>query len=375
MQVNGGTINGKANTTPYHSIAAAAGTVNITPLTDLVVAQLAGAEPKTWFTAPKFDAVTADSIATALGTVSTTLGLASTLGNLNPMTTAFEAKPSDTIDKVLQALGKAWPTLFKNYSEMLTATANKDLAGFSGFGTAFATAHSSVAGSTSPGTGTGTSASCTTGQISMAYDGVAGVFTKGDKVCMTATTTSLAFSGKTLSNPVQNTAVSAPYSAYKFSDSDGSVYEVTFKDAAIHEINVLKGTTFQGQLTPVSASTGGTTGGTTTGGTTGGSTTTNPGTTGNLTITFTASASGISIPATAIPNIVIPNIPTPQSQSEFCGPIKDDKNLLSAFTAMGSFTVDSCSYSGKVGNIAVTISNALIPNFTFKYTVVYTFGG
>lgn len=51
VQVAGGTINGAANTTPYQSIATTVGTVNITPLTDLLVANLTGsATPSTWFT-------------------------------------------------------------------------------------------------------------------------------------------------------------------------------------------------------------------------------------------------------------------------------------------------------------------------------------
>lgn len=50
VQVSGGTINGVANTTDYHSIATRAGTVNVTPLTDLLIAILTGsATPSTWF--------------------------------------------------------------------------------------------------------------------------------------------------------------------------------------------------------------------------------------------------------------------------------------------------------------------------------------
>ena len=42
VQVAGGTINGIANSTSYHSIATAFGNVNVTPLTDLMVANLVG---------------------------------------------------------------------------------------------------------------------------------------------------------------------------------------------------------------------------------------------------------------------------------------------------------------------------------------------
>ena len=50
VEVSGGTINGVANTTNYNSIAISTGTVNVTPLTDLLVANLVGtATPSTWF--------------------------------------------------------------------------------------------------------------------------------------------------------------------------------------------------------------------------------------------------------------------------------------------------------------------------------------
>jgi len=42
VQVSGVTINGITNTMPYHSIAISTGTVNITPLSDLLVANLTG---------------------------------------------------------------------------------------------------------------------------------------------------------------------------------------------------------------------------------------------------------------------------------------------------------------------------------------------
>jgi hypothetical protein len=38
VQLNGGTINNVANTTPLHSNALVSGTLNVTPLTDLIVA-------------------------------------------------------------------------------------------------------------------------------------------------------------------------------------------------------------------------------------------------------------------------------------------------------------------------------------------------
>ena len=50
VQVSGGTINAVLNTVDYHSFATSAGTLNISPITDLVVANLGNAAvPSTWF--------------------------------------------------------------------------------------------------------------------------------------------------------------------------------------------------------------------------------------------------------------------------------------------------------------------------------------
>ncbi len=77
--------------------------------------------------------------------------------------------------------------------------------------------------------------------------GVTAPYKNGDKVCFTTiSTTTLAFDGKTLTGPTQNTAVSAPYSAWKFVDG-AYTYEVVFNSGALHEINV-SGTSFLGQF-------------------------------------------------------------------------------------------------------------------------------
>jgi hypothetical protein len=84
-------------------------------------------------------------------------------------------------------------------------------------------------------------------------------YTNGQKVCFAATTTTLDFSGKSLTNPTQNTAVAAPNAAYTFVDGAGATglcYEVAFSSGTLREINVGKGCTpnnpatfnFQGQF-------------------------------------------------------------------------------------------------------------------------------
>jgi hypothetical protein len=93
--------------------------------------------------------------------------------------------------------------------------------------------------------------SCTVADKTLTYSAnksaTGNPFTDGQKVCFEASATSLAFNGKTLTNPVANTLVSAPYSAYKFTDGAYSL-EVVLNAGALYEINVLDATTFFGQF-------------------------------------------------------------------------------------------------------------------------------
>lgn len=97
------------------------------------------------------------------------------------------------------------------------------------------------------------SASCTDPTKTLTYSANAmatgNPFTDGQEVCFEASSTSLAFDGKTLTNPVQNTAVTAPYAAYTFTDGSYKL-EVVFNAGALYEINVVdgSGSTFFGQF-------------------------------------------------------------------------------------------------------------------------------
>lgn len=95
-----------------------------------------------------------------------------------------------------------------------------------------------------------TATACTTGvEATFATTANNSPYTNGQKVCFNASTTSLAFDNKTLTNPVKNTVVQAPYSAYTFKDGSYS-YEMVFKDSAFYELN-LSLSDFIGQFTPV----------------------------------------------------------------------------------------------------------------------------
>ncbi|MBI5626427.1 MAG: IPT/TIG domain-containing protein [Nitrosomonadales bacterium] len=129
MQVSGGTINGATNTTPYHSIAMASSTVNITPLTDLMVANVAGtATPDVWFaglTGDTLTTITAPSIITARQNIITAFsGL--------PNASAFQdntlvATPGNTGDDTLAALRAAMSTTGVSYADLLAAAATPSI--------------------------------------------------------------------------------------------------------------------------------------------------------------------------------------------------------------------------------------------------------
>lgn len=153
VQVSGGTVGGTINATAYHAIALSIGTVNITPLTDLVMAQLLDSSPQAWFSAPTFTAIDDAAVASALNTIKTQLGLSTALGSANPLTTAFAANGSDTLDKLLEALANALGAAGQTYADLLAAAQANDYSAFTGFPTAFGTAWTALGGSGGGGTG------------------------------------------------------------------------------------------------------------------------------------------------------------------------------------------------------------------------------
>jgi len=126
LELTGGTIDGLNNTTAYHSIATSSGTNNITPLTDLMVANLAGtASLQTWFAALTGSSSTITSITPAqVGQAFTVLGRdIPVLGSAitNPITTSFTPTTGNSMDSALTALaaglsstGVSYPVLLGN---------------------------------------------------------------------------------------------------------------------------------------------------------------------------------------------------------------------------------------------------------------------
>ena len=157
LQVTGGTINGVANTNNYHSIATSAGNVNVTPLTDLLVANLAGtATPTTWFaglTTAQLAAITAGQVTTAATNVKTALGLTTQLAGIDLITTAFTPTRNNVMDNTLEALQAAITNNATPYTTLLTNAGASANAGFTtpaGFNAALTAAYVPPGGATTP---------------------------------------------------------------------------------------------------------------------------------------------------------------------------------------------------------------------------------
>ena len=328
VQVSGGTVGGAAQSGTFHSVAFTVGTVNITPLTDLVVAQWLGALPGTWFSSPTFTGLTSTAVTQALDQVRTALGLTGALDGANPLTAPFSAQTGDPIDDILEALAQTLAALNSSHQALLAASASNDYSAFASFGSTFAGIYAPPGGVT-----------CPAGSVGLVYSqaSAGAPFSDGQTVCFTASTTSLAFGGTTLANPVQNTQVLAPYAAYQFPDG-GITYEVVFNNGDLYEIN-LTGSGFLGQFAaPVS----------------------------NVTrfLTIQVTAGGVPGPA-----IDVGDVPPPANEFQFCNDIYSDPN----FTGLGSggtLTVDSCTYSNSLGTINATLSTG---GLSIPYVVTYTY--
>lgn len=347
VQISGGTIgvNGSINSTPYHSIAVTFGTINITPLTDLIVANLIGAMPSIWFEGLKTSTsglkdINTTTVSSALSNVSTALGMSTTLGSVNPLTTEFSATSGNKYDDILEALAAAGST----HSSLLSLAFQTVFNAPAGFN--FSTAYAAVVAANAPPTSGGGTTACASGETALTYSG-SGPYTNGQKVCFTASPTVLTFSGKTLSNPTVNTAVQTPYAAYAFSDN-GYSYEVVLNGGALYEINVSNNGQFLGQFAATSVSAP------------------NSPTMGTAALTVTYNVSGI-----LAGSFEITNVPAPSSESEFCGWLESDATYQQIKSQSGgTFTVNSCSFANNTGTLSATVSSSGI---TIPYSVIYQY--
>lgn len=161
VQVSGGTINGIASTTSYHSIAITTGTVNVTPLTDLIVANLAGtATPSNWFagvttTPSQLTAFTQTQVDASLVHLRNAFSGLTPLSTINPITTAFTAVAGNVSDDMLTALKTTMTNIGVSHPALLSNASLPTFTPVSGFDTALTNAYAgTTSGSTSSSTGT-----------------------------------------------------------------------------------------------------------------------------------------------------------------------------------------------------------------------------
>ncbi|MCR4302803.1 MAG: hypothetical protein NUV63_01065 [Gallionella sp.] len=285
VQVSGGTINGGANSTPYHSITTAWGTVNVTPLTDLMVANLAGAAAlNTWFTglnSATLTAINQTGVDAALTQLRTALAL-TPLNTINPITTAFTPTPGNISDDMLAALATAMTNAGVSYSTLLTSASQTTITAPAGLGAALTTAYAGTTSGSGGSGNAGTLPSGVTGKVvTMTYfctNNPCGPYTHGQQVLFTFS------SNGTLMLTAQNTVVSTTFtvmpnpnpifqSEYQWIDASGQAsgttgtkYTLALTNNApageILEVNINSASdTFLGQFnTPVSSTGGGGTG-------------------------------------------------------------------------------------------------------------------
>ena len=166
-QVTGGTINGVTNAVAYHSIGLGSGILNITPLTDLIVANMAkSATPNVWFTALNSAALTpisATSVTNALNLLVKILGLAQLGTSINPMTSAFTPVAGSVMDDTLTALNTSLTSAAISYATLLTqASAGSTFTAPTGFATRMGSAYAgTTSGMAAGGSGSGTTGTTT----------------------------------------------------------------------------------------------------------------------------------------------------------------------------------------------------------------------
>jgi hypothetical protein len=151
IEASGGTISGVTNTASYHTIATSYGNVNITPLTELMVANLsASATPAVWFSSlstaqSSIATITQIGVSTTLAKLQTAMPALVSLNTINPITTVFVPTAGDLYDDTLSVLQTAITNSGVSFASLLN---NAAAAGFTapsaGFSSALANAYSAT---------------------------------------------------------------------------------------------------------------------------------------------------------------------------------------------------------------------------------------
>lgn len=163
VRVSGGSL---AAGQALHSVALSFDTTNITPLTDLILANATGKLPSAWWgsTGPTdVGTIASAQVDKALASLRAALGL-TVLQTFDPRTVAFSAAPKDKVDDVLEALQQALAALGMDYAGLVSAASNTTFTLSDGFRIALGNAHTTITvGGTGGGGGTGNGGGSGTG--------------------------------------------------------------------------------------------------------------------------------------------------------------------------------------------------------------------
>lgn len=152
VRVSGGNL---AAGQALHSVALSFDNTNITPLTDLMVANATGKLPAAWWgsTGPAdLATLTSAQVDKALTSLRSALGLP-VLQTFDPRTVAFTAAPKDKVDDVLEALQQALANLGVDYAALIEAASKVTFTLSDGFRVALGNAHTTITVGGTGGTG------------------------------------------------------------------------------------------------------------------------------------------------------------------------------------------------------------------------------
>lgn len=131
-RVTGGQANSTASTSVLHSVLAAPGVTNITPLTDIMVGVLGKQDPDAWFNSAKSGdlsgTITTDNLNGALTKLATALatlpGKPTLPSGFNPISSAFKAQSGDAGDDLLESYSASLTASGLTQSQAAVNTAN-----------------------------------------------------------------------------------------------------------------------------------------------------------------------------------------------------------------------------------------------------------
>ena len=90
--------------------------------------------------------------------------------------------------------------------------------------------------------------------------------------------------------------------------------------------------------------------------------------TGNYRLTVTVTAAGVTTTA-----LVLENVAKPDTQDQFCNLPSVTQQVNTALGALGTFTINRCTFSGTAGTIAATVNITQPIAVSVAYTVNYTY--